>query len=199
MCKCFLKTEKTLLNPKGGCMKKLLVVLMVLSIATIANAGLVISGAPTTMTPSGTADLSIVGSGLSNPFIDAYIVVQGPATLAGGNLDYTYGLSAWTLYTADDTYVPWMQGVMGDDTIQQVGDITFSDTTIPTTPVVGTLLDTLAIHCDGPGTVTISLVTMSDDGMSVATTWDTETILQTPEPMTMCLLGLGGLFLRRRK
>ena len=180
-------------------MKKLLVVLMVLSIATVANAGLQISGAPATMTPSDTVNLSIVGTGVTNPFFDAYLVVQGPATLTGGNLDYTYGFSAWGLYTDDDTYVPWMQGIYNDNTIAQVGDITFADTTVPPAAVTGTLLDSLILHCDGPGPVTLSLVTMNGDGSAIDTTWDTKTILQTPEPMTMGLLGLGGLFLRRRK
>ena len=180
-------------------MKKLLVVLMVLSIATVANAGLQISGAPATMTPSDTVNLSIVGTGVTNPFFDAYLVVQGPATLTGGNLDYTYGFSAWGLYTDDDTYVPWMQGIYNDNTIQQVADITFADTTVPVTPLSGTLLDSLILHCDGLGTVTLSLVTMNDDGSAVATVWGTETFIITPEPMTLGLLGIGGLFLRRRK
>lgn len=47
-------------------------------------------------------------------------------------------------------------------------------------------------HCDGPATVVITLYDGSINPL------DTITITQ-PEPMTMALLGLGGLFLRRRK
>ena len=180
-------------------MRKLPAVLVVLSIAAVANAGLVFSGAPAVILPSDTASLSIVGSGSEAYAFDAYIVIQGPATVTGGNLDYTYGLSAYGLYTDDDTYVPWMQGIYNDNTIQQVADITFADTTVPVTPLSGTLLDSLILHCDGLGTVTLSLVTMNDDGSAVATVWGTETFIITPEPMTLGLLGIGGLFLRRRK
>jgi hypothetical protein len=203
MCKCFLKTEKTLLNPKGGCMKKLLVLALVLSVATIANAGLVISGAPTVaLNPitNPTATLSIVGDGAGMPTaFDAYLVIQGPGTVAGGTLVYTYGLSAYGLYTNDDTYVPWMQGVFSDNTIQQVADITFADTAVPMNAITGNILTDLAFTCTGRGDVTLSLVTMNGDGTAVDTTWSSVVIHQTPEPFTMGLLGLGGLFLRRRK
>jgi len=48
-------------------------------------------------------------------------------------------------------------------------------------------------HCDGLGVVTITLMDAAQN------TLDTITITQVPEPMTVALLGLGGLFLRRRK
>ncbi len=48
-------------------------------------------------------------------------------------------------------------------------------------------------HCDGPGVV---IITLLDTGGNVL---DTITVSQIPEPMTVALLGLGGLFLRRRK
>lgn len=76
------------------------------------------------------------------------------------------------------------------------------------------IIDHIGIHCDGPGdvriTVTIgnsvqgiSLVDWNDPldtdnggpGLDVATLL----VHQTPEPMTIALLGLGGLFLRRKK
>ena len=48
-------------------------------------------------------------------------------------------------------------------------------------------------HCDGEGDVQIDLM---DEGLGVL---DSIIIHQIPEPMTMALLGLGGLFLRRRR
>ena len=83
------------------------------------------------------------------------------------------------------------------------------------------LIDHIGIHCDGLGTATVAL-TVDDDNTSqwgttrvspdsaidpdaAAQEADLEAlggqliIHQTPEPMTIALLGLGGLFLRRRK
>jgi len=182
-------------------MKKLLVVLMVLSMATIANAGLQIVGAPTgNMNPSDTALISIVGDGqFASPYFAAYLVVQGPGTVAGGTLVYNFPLSEYGLVTADDTYVPWMQGIFNDPSIQQVGYIFFADTTMPAHDITGVIIGDILFHCDAPGAVVLSLVTMDAEGAFIETLWDTKVITQIPEPMTLGLLGLGGLFLRRRK
>jgi len=54
---------------------------------------------------------------------------------------------------------------------------------------------TSEFHCDGPGIVVISLLDAASGNVL-----DTITVAQgIPEPMTVALLGLGGLFLRRRK
>lgn len=51
----------------------------------------------------------------------------------------------------------------------------------------------VVLHCEGLGNVEVLLY---DDQVNLI---DTATIVQLPEPMTIALLGLGGLFLRRRK
>jgi hypothetical protein len=61
----------------------------------------------------------------------------------------------------------------------------------------------ILFHCEGPGDVVVSLYDISA-AWSVATEdggflIDSVVIHQIPEPMTIALLGLGGLFLRRRK
>ena len=57
---------------------------------------------------------------------------------------------------------------------------------------VGTVATDVAFHCDGEGDVTLYLV---DNNGEVA---DSQVIHQIPEPMTLALLGLGGLLLRRK-
>ena len=59
-----------------------------------------------------------------------------------------------------------------------------------------TLYDFIDFHCEAPGETVISLY---EYDYVTAVLVDQVTIHQAPEPMTMALLGLGGLFLRRRK
>jgi hypothetical protein len=63
----------------------------------------------------------------------------------------------------------------------------------------GVYFDEILFHCQGEGDVTVYLY-------DIGTTWDiadgvidSVVISQVPEPMTIALLGLGGLLLRRRK
>jgi hypothetical protein len=189
MYECFLKTEKTLLNPKGGCMKKLLVVLMVLSMATLANAGLVISGAPATMGPSDIVILSVVSDGLTST-ADTFLLMD----------DSPQGAAAIDLSSATNAV---NSNINGDTVVYAMGDPmngVFMDMSIPAYPIpnlpAGTVIDQLVLTYDsvvGVGAVTLTLV-----GADTSTLFDTVVINQIPEPMTMCLLGLGGLFLRRR-
>lgn len=64
-----------------------------------------------------------------------------------------------------------------------------------------TLYDEIIFHCeydDPPHDVTIYLMD-APDGSPATTTYDMVVIHQVPEPMTVALLGLGGLFLLRRR
>ena len=55
-------TLKTLLNPKGGCMKKLLVLALVLSMASMASAGFSLTAASTALTAVGVSTTLSVSS-----------------------------------------------------------------------------------------------------------------------------------------
>ena len=60
------------------------------------------------------------------------------------------------------------------------------------TPVTGTTFE-ITLQCEDVGDVVVDLV---DENFALI---DTLTIYQIPEPMSVALLGLGGLFLRRRR
>jgi len=168
-------------------MKKLLVMLTML--AAISNAAIlelsvdgVTNGAGTdqaiTLDVDATAMIDVYCSSGANA--DTwYISVEGPGSLGG--LGTIYSPPAPDSTTSYYTYEGQLY-------------IYFTPSGSPTpTPAVGKWWDEL-FTCDGEGTVTINLW---DENASYVE--DTITVTQVPEPMTIALLGLAGLFLRRRK
>jgi hypothetical protein len=207
MCKCFFKLE-TLLNLKfkGVCMKKLLVVLLVLSMATMANAALQITvGANNatdvtemTLNPSDNVTLGIYTSDImgfgKGDWNGSALVVSGPAGLLSA-------ANAVSLYPNEPGIAIFQSASvdLGFPTTLQGPGFTFTFTGADINP--GQIINSIAFHCEGAGDVTIQLLGSQQflaDG-SDTVVLDTLVIHQVPEPITLGLLGLGGLFLRRRK
>lgn len=174
-------------------MKKFVMLMLVLGMASLATAGLQLSfngdyetvDSEVYLTPSDTAWIDIYNDTATTGAIPGmYVGLSGLGSWTGGNNVYTppspvdgtntyYGVIDFGLGEMD--VWAWAPGVSTDG----YG--------------VGAIAD-YEMHCDGePGDVTISLISGSLEVM------DTMVIHQIPEPMTMVLLGLGGLFLRRRK
>jgi hypothetical protein len=61
------------------------------------------------------------------------------------------------------------------------------------------LFDNIVFHCEGPGDTVIKLYMLSNEDMSIIGTEDTVIVHQIPEPATIALLCLGGLLLRKKK
>ena len=176
-------------------MKKFVVLMLVFGMASLASATLQISidGMPTpdpvdSEITIGPSDELILDIYTDADIIDAdgsivwVLNAVGPGTISGGA----------AVYSAPDTAVnlsgPFpLGGIFGNVTVFEPG------VSIPATSI---LYDQIIFHCMGPEDVIINLDLYV--GSTKVGTADTVTIHQ-PEPMTMALLGLGGLFLRRRK
>ena len=194
-------------------MKKLLILVMVLAMASLASATLSISvnGAinpPDTeinLQPSQHAVIDVTGDGLGEPVapMEAWLLVQGPGTMTGGVNLYPGDLKAFrqdvnpsARWTLDYN---WLTSI-GYANLGGMAWMNFAAGSQTQPPLIGKLVDEIDFHCEGQGDVLITLVYLEDDGEGTVTphVFDTQIIHQIPEPVTVALLGLGGLLLRRR-
>ena len=179
-------------------MKKLLVLMLVLCMASMASAALQISvnGDPEpvdsqiTIAPSEELVLDIHGV-LAEPAYENWMIVVAAAEGSiNGGVPVAGGLSAIFPYY----YTNYFLGYAGLDV---AGSSAVSGVAADLGALDGLLVDGLMFHCEALGDALVTLYTSQDTVDWVAV--DSVIIHQIPEPMTMALLGLGGLFLRRRK
>ena len=177
-------------------MKKLLVLLCVFALATVANAGLLDFSLETDG-----STLYVVG--LANGSVPTYTIVEGSTidievpqdsgypviVLSPGNLGsnaYAAGdLAAITVGNAPPGDIAAITAGVGPATGDSVdaGDwFEISIATLSGSYTPGQAIETLQIYDSGLQNIGEKSVTY-----------------RIPEPMTIALLGLGGLFLRRRK
>ncbi|UCG48087.1 MAG: PEP-CTERM sorting domain-containing protein [Phycisphaerales bacterium] len=198
-------------------MKKLFVLMLVVSLATAASAGLKISvngvvdpaETEVTLKVGETAVIDIWGDGDTPSPESGWLTVQGPGLIAGGEMLYAAdgGLSYYQdlEQMADELGMPAAEllAVMATSLeVPDAVDVSYSvlaDSKVPARALEGTLVDGIGFTCTDLGDVILTLFSGNDLTNGVVTVLDTQVIHQIPEPMTVALLGLGGLFLRRRK
>ena len=143
-------------------MKKFLVILAFLLMATAANAGLTINVNDAMDT------VTIIGDGATASPAEVYLLVEGPGSIDGGSMVYPGSLAEYSDLEAVAANI----GMSTDDTL---------------TAFRGQL--------SKPDLVDLSFITLSSD---FATVFDTTTV-PIPEPITIALLSIGVLLLRRRR
>ncbi len=197
-------------------MKGLLIVMVVLTMASMANAALYISVNGTENPPDSAVTLpqgqscviGVTGDGQTPQEIDAWLILEpvGVASMSGGVMLYTGDLSAFGPFQGlDDPVIQWMRDMCGYGGYNTMETYYMGFCSFAEAPLTGTLVDEIVLHCDYVGDVLLTLANIyQDDNYGnplppVIQVFDTQIIHQIPEPMTLGLLGLGGLFLRRRK
>jgi len=176
-------------------MKKLLVLLMVLGITSIASAAieLSINGATDveeiTIMVSDTVTIDIHNLGGSLPidfsaYLDFFYQSEGTYSLSNARLgdaagDFPANFSMYTGYYDNDEVAFFQNWAVGSEEVP--GEMFLID-----------------MHCEAVGDVLVQLYDSRVDG---GYTMVDEILIHqiVPEPMTIGLLGLGALFLKRRK
>lgn len=180
-------------------MKKLLIIAIVMLVASMANAALLLSvngqidppDTSITLEPSKEVIIDIWGDGITAPgtfFVG--LGVQGPGTLNSGGAVINYAGTDKGVSLYDDAGIAEYLGIQNPFTLVSLNDVPAPGT--PKAPLTGTLVDNMIFHCEGIGDVVILLFDI--DGNLL----DTQVIHQIPEPVTVALLGLGALFIRRK-
>ena len=178
-------------------MKKFVVLTLVLGMASLASATLSLTTTgEITLMPSDELVLGIVADDVTAASIGGWILVQGDTGILAADQP-----TLWEQSTANNMdpaivaeYAPILESDLGYPGVTDIIEWDIKDTVDPFDPIPNDMvIGNLIFHCEGIGDVVLTLMDLDLNVFS------TLTIHQIPEPMTMALLGLGGLFLRRRK
>jgi opacity protein-like surface antigen len=170
-------------------MKKLLIMLAVLAMATVANAALVLDP----VEASRATGLNVQTDPIDEEDAQqaAFIAVGGGGgALDAGTMQYAGTLSVIDDFTGVDPDLTALVDAAIDEASTLIHMISLFDGNVPAAPVMGVM-------------VSYGVTEGTDQTMVYLLNPDTLEIMSTakiiPEPVTIALLGLGGLFLRRRK
>jgi hypothetical protein len=196
-------------------MKKLLGLVLVLAMASLASASFLISvdgnvdpSYDITLSPSADVNINIDGVGNGNASQGFWLLAQNTGIISGGTTEYIGAAGPPPVpgslnEIATKTTAGWVAYYEWEE--EQFTGIGYAGVTSASAIVIGhgsgtplnlngVLVDNILFHCEGFGTVTLTL--LSNDFAQV---FDTQIIHQIPEPATIALLCLGGLLLRKKR
>jgi len=193
-------------------MKRFIVFMLFLGIASYANAGYILNiSAPGPIDPGQTLTLSIsTDSAGATPFLGPFVVLVESAvgTITGGVINvppatvigqqFFPTADASMMYTSPSTASEnLVTGLNGRDGI--IGTINALQTYGPWAP--GTYVTDITFTGVAGGYANIQLLDISQtyDATDGAVLLGSYQVLVTPEPATLAILGIGSLLLRRKK
>lgn len=185
-------------------MKKLLILTLVFGMASLANAD------PTTLQISVGGDPEPVDSQiwlLPSEEIVLDIWTTDEIYSEGGlegfwaiGVDTTYGTLSGGVSVYPDEPVTIFPGAASYLPPGEDGLFGGISTYLPQgSGLTGTIYDGIIFHCEALGDAVVNLYSLDFSATPYYDLIDSVVIHQIPEPMTVLLLGFGGLFLRRRR
>jgi len=176
-------------------MKKLLVVLMVLAMASVANAAVEFTDVPVSVDVGASVSLGIAAPEEMPLGAYFFVVLDGGTgaaefDISSANIVYPGEGSGLTMFNpADDpdSAAFWQSLNTNYFMAELVDNVT------PISPLIGSAVTGIMLTGVTAGDITLRAWDASGES------WVDYAVTVTPEPITMVLLGLGGLMLRRRK
>jgi len=193
------ETEGGVMNRRRSIMKKLLVLMLVLGMASMANATIM------NLTLYSADDYTLVAPGT---VITVTLTTDQTVKSFGDSSTSGFDMTASGTNTATIGSGGWQVGNLGasDDGTEAGGDIigAYMLVEMGYEYAAGTILYSFSATINEDGHIGMANVACQDPVGGMPPPWYTiGTItgldVTVPEPMTIALLGLGGLFLRRRR
>ena len=188
-------------------MKKFIVLLLVLAISSVAGAGtMLISGLPGTVNSSaGPVVLSFdIVSNVNDPQLDNDSIYVW--TYTGGTLDMASAINRIENVPGtpnemfDDSDPTWIRDDHGIDITDMSVPNIWADISIPKAvplEIVGDIVSNLGLTVAQGFEGLLEIKVLNENDSVIQDVASIQVVI--PEPVTIALLGLGGLFLRRRK